>query len=118
MRVKGQEPPDLPVGVFLTASEESADMSVTHEFVAGECFKRDEDMEGNHYAWYTVTEYGRTIDKTPGVKAEIERLEAEKTVLEDTICELDSSTDERITNAEDSICELDILVDELMNGGN
>jgi len=47
----------------------------------------------------------------------IKGLEETNAVLEDTICELDSSTDERITNAEDSICELDILVSELTKGG-
>lgn len=58
------------------------------------------------------------LDYIKGLEDSNAALQEANSTLEDTICELDSGTDERITNAEDSICELDILVDELMNGGN
>ena len=88
------------------------------------------DIEATMDIWLEQARAQEEQDKPAEVrlteaKAEIARLTAENAALveanatlEDTICELDSSTDERITNAEDSICELDILVDELMNGGN
>ena len=95
MRVKGVEPPDLPDNLFLTANEISDDMSVTHNFVVDGCFKRDEDAEGNYYAWYYVKEYERVVDKSPGLNAEIERLttenealQAHNTMLEDCIMEM------------------------------
>lgn len=73
LRVKGQEAPDLPSGLYLSTYESSADMIVTHEFMLDECFKREEDTEGNHYAWYNVAEYAKTIDRTPGINASIEQ---------------------------------------------
>lgn len=57
------------------------------------------------------------LDYVKGLEDDNAALVEANAALEDTICELDSSTDGRITNAEDSICELDILVNELMNGG-
>ena len=95
VRVKGPEAPELTDDVFYTAEEVSDDMYVSHEFRVGECFKRDEDAEGNHYAWYYVTEYSRTIDKSPGMKAEIERLTAEKDALE-----------EELTNTQLALCDV------------
>ena len=71
VRVKGQEPPDLPFGLYLTASEASADMIVTHDFMLDECIKREADAEGHHYAWYNVAEYSRTIDRSPGINTAI-----------------------------------------------
>ncbi len=65
LRIKGPELPDLPSGQLLTHVEQSADMVVVHAFILGECFKRDEDIEGNRYAWYYVDQYERTIEYLP-----------------------------------------------------
>lgn len=71
--------------MYLTAEELSDDAAVTHNFVVDGCFKRDEDAEGNYYAWYFVKEYERIVDKSPGLTAEIEQLRTEKAALEDDL---------------------------------
>lgn len=88
------------------------------------------DIQANFENWLSQGKAQEEQDKPveqrlAEANTEIKRLTAENAALveenaalEDTICELDSSTDERITNNEDSICELDILVNELIDGGN
>ena len=101
--------------------QEYPDQNVIDSFRVLRKYDSQEDAEGNCYDWYEISDHYRVQDREPMVealKAENAALVEANATLEDTICELDSSTDERITNAEDSICELDILVDELMNGGN
>lgn len=97
--------------------QEYPDQTVTDNFRIVRKLDSQEDVEGNCYDWYEIDRHYRTMDKTGPLVDQVAQLQEEKAVLEDTICELDSSTDGRITNAEDSICELDILVNELMNGG-
>ena len=89
-------------------SDESDDMVVTYEFKVGGCFKRGDDMEGNHYAWYDVSEYLRVIDRKPGFDMALGAVEDSVSEVESAICDLDDSTDERLTAIEDYILDIDI----------
>lgn len=88
VRVKADEAPEMRTDVYYTAETVSEDMTATRTFRIGDCIKRDEDAEGNHYAWYYVTEYSEVIDRTPGCDAEINRLKEENNMLTECILEM------------------------------
>lgn len=69
LRVKSPEPVDLPIGVYLSTTERSADMEVHHDFKVSGLLKKDTDAEGNHYAWYTLSEHVKSIDRSPAAAA-------------------------------------------------
>lgn len=76
VRVKGDAEIELPIGCFQTRVEEYPDMSVTHDFKPDELIKRATDSEGNHYAWYFISDYHKTVDHVPAVNSEIAQINA------------------------------------------
>ena len=112
VRVKAQEEIILEENVFLTAETKSDDMTASYLFKVGECIKTDTDMEGNHYAWYYVTDYAATIDRTPGCNIDIAANSEKINSVEDAVCELDESAGARLDSIEDALCELDELLNK------
>ena len=109
VRVKSDNPPDCECGhIYNVTTESSVDMDVTATFRVDGLIKRETDAEGNHYAWYAVSEVTISIDRKPALDTMQEQIVA----VEDAACEMDEVTDERLTAIEDALCELD----EMLNG--
>lgn len=73
LRVKGKELQDLVPGIYYSHTETYPDMTVTDNFKIQEQIKTSEDSEGNHYAWYLITDYSRNTDESRGVAANLEK---------------------------------------------
>lgn len=69
LRVKSEDPIDLPAGVYLSTVEKSFDMEVTNRFKISGKIAESEDRDGNHYVWYTLSEHTKTIDRSPAALA-------------------------------------------------
>lgn len=113
VRVKSTVEQHIQPDTFMVYAVKSEDMTTIYEFTLGECFKRSRDADENRYAWYYVNEYAKSIDRTPGIKIDIDGLTDKMSVLEDATCEIDENANERLASIEDAICELD----EIINGG-
>ena len=50
------------------------DCSVSDSFLVGEKYKSKEDVEGNCYDWYYISNHNRIIDKTPSIVEKIEAI--------------------------------------------
>lgn len=78
MRIKDQqELKEFTPGFYYSHTETYPDMTITDNFKIQEQIKTSEDSEGNHYAWYLISDYSRNIDGSPGVAANVEK---EKTI--------------------------------------
>lgn len=86
------------------------DQTIVDFFRIVEKIFTDSDVEGNFYDWYEIDHHYRTVDKSGKVAEEANRRFGE---TENAICELDGTTDQRMSAIEDAICELDAAV----NGG-
>lgn len=113
--MKGTTPPVLPLNTFLNLTTEvSSDMVVMESCKAVSCFQRDCDTEGNHYAWYIVSDYSCEIDRSRQFDAALSAVRKQINAVEDAACELDENTTDRLSAIEDALCDLD----ELLNGGD
>ena len=71
LRVKDKELKEFVPGTYYIHTDNYPDMIVTDSFKIDKQIKTDEDSEGNHYAWYLVSEYSRSTDNSPGVAAKL-----------------------------------------------
>jgi hypothetical protein len=68
--VKSDEPVDIPVGVYQSIIEKSASAETSHSFKVSSLIQTKTDDEGNHYAWYLLSEYVLSVDRSPAAAAE------------------------------------------------
>lgn len=107
VRVKSREP--IALSGYQTVTETYPDMIVTHMFKPETCVAEDTDMDGWYYKWYTLAEHSKHIDRSP---AAVQMVQQSTTNLENALCDLDVSIEERLTILEDALCELDSAINE------
>lgn len=69
VKVKDPENATLPLGQAIV-ERPYADQIITDSFYVKQLIREDTDSEGNHYAWYQISDHWQSRDKfTPGIVA-------------------------------------------------
>ena len=68
LRVKGQELEGFQPGSYHVHTDHYPDVTLTDSFRVDKLLRVDDDSEGNHYAWYSLSEYSRNIDRSPAAQ--------------------------------------------------
>lgn len=113
LRTKSRTANELEAASFHQLTSEYPDEVITDNFrVVRKIFSKD-DSEGNHYTWYEVDQYFRTVDRTGALA---EKMNETRGDLADALCDLDIAIDERITALEENLTSLMGLSDEATGG--
>lgn len=90
---------------FCSVERRYPDQTITDNFHIVRKLISMEDGEGSCYDLYVIDRHYRIIDKTgPLIK--------HAAAIEDVICEIDTTTDQRLTDVENALCELDNVISE------
>lgn len=107
VRAKGAEHSTLTG--FCETVREYPDCTITDSFFVCGHIRSAEDAEGRCYDWYEIDHHYRMIDKTGPLAEQAAKTAAE---IEDSLCEQDMASEDRLAAIEDSLCELDAAVNK------
>lgn len=68
LRVKGTELDGFAQGSYHVHTDHYPDVTLTDSFRVDKLLRVEDDSEGNHYAWYSLSEYSRNIDRSPAAQ--------------------------------------------------
>lgn len=69
LKTKGLEHSNL--NGWVNIKLDYSDCSISDSFLVGEKYQSKEDVEGNCYGWYYITNHSRIIDKSDALRKEI-----------------------------------------------
>jgi hypothetical protein len=95
---------------FHEVEQSYPDQVITDRFRVVRKLSSTEDQAGNCYDRYEIDSHYRVVDKTGPVA---EQAKAAVAAVENAVCEMDESTEDRLAAIEEALCELD----EAMEGG-
>lgn len=95
LKTKGPEFTDFEG--FRQIERKYSDQTITDVFHIVRQYRREKDIEGNHYTYYEIDKHYRTTDRSVALTTAMRDQAAE---IEDAVLELDASIDVRISALE------------------